>query len=145
MNKVISIEHDREWYNKVKESLEANGLTNVNLLLREPELNRDTEEMFISENGQYQGFSFEKYIKAIDIYPDEFFDMILIDGRARKGCFKASCSKIRKGGIIVWDNTERQRYRMAVKEIHEDFSIIELPGPTPFSKSFTITTLFIRK
>ena len=46
----------------------------------------------------------------INKYPDQQFDVILIDGRERVGCFSNSIDKLKKGGIIVLDDSFRIRY-----------------------------------
>ncbi|MFA4945157.1 MAG: hypothetical protein WC789_10715 [Lentisphaeria bacterium] len=39
------------------------------------------------------------------------YDMIVIDGRMRVPCGFAALSRVRDGGIILLDNSERKRYR----------------------------------
>ena len=67
------------------------------------------------------------------------------DGRARTACFKESTAKLKDNGIIVWDNSERERYREDDSFQIPIFNKIELPGTTPFSKEFTLTTIFKKK
>ena len=50
--------------------------------------------------------------------------------------------KIKYGGIIVWDNSERERYRNNPVFMDNILKRIEKPGPTPLSKDFTLTTFF---
>jgi hypothetical protein len=138
VKEVISFEHDKEWYSKLKDTLNRKCIKNVDIKLIEPEINGIGDQVYTSENELYKGYSFMKYVQEIEIYPDNHFDLILIDGRARNACFIHAKKKIKNEGIIVFDNTERDRYRN--KFISNDF--IDLAGPTPYSKVFTITTIF---
>lgn len=60
--------------------------------------------------GDYLNYSFKKYVKSIDEYPDGYFDLILVDGRARPSCILHSIPKLKSGGLLVVDNAERSYY-----------------------------------
>ena len=49
-------------------------------------------------------------MRTIDQYPDEYFDIILIDGRARPSCFQYSFQKLKIGGLIILDNADIDYY-----------------------------------
>jgi len=76
VKKVISIEHNKEWYNKILPYVSDN----VELYLCEPD--KYYEE--VKHDGLYE--QFETYIT----FPKKFgiFDVIFIDGRARIECAK---------------------------------------------------------
>ena len=42
------------------------------------------------------------------------FSLIVVDGRARQACLSAALPHLADGGIIVFDNTMRRRYRRAI-------------------------------
>jgi predicted O-methyltransferase YrrM len=54
------------------------------------------------------------YHEYILIYPDNYFDFILIDGRNRNDCLRTSINKIKKGKYIILDNSERDTYQKAI-------------------------------
>lgn len=83
----ISIEHDAEWFDKVKAELKARGKTADLRLLPRP------------------------YDSVCKEFPDEFFDLVLVDGRDRAKCVKASMPKVKTSGVIMLDNAERPEYR----------------------------------
>ncbi len=85
VREVISIEHDKEWYNKMKEIVPCN----VELLQCEL---------------VYGG----KYSELIKKYSD--VDIVLIDGRDRVNCAKNAIHSLSEEGIIIWDDTERIEY-----------------------------------
>lgn len=51
------------------------------------------------------------YVSTIDQFIDEYFDVIVIDGRARTHCLKHSVTKLRTGGMLVFDNADRVEYQ----------------------------------
>lgn len=93
---VVTLEHDLEWMLKTQEELTKYGITNVMLILRK------------LDNG---------YVEYIDAYPDEHFDIIMVDGRRRSDCLRHAMPKLKRGGALVLDNSERAEYQKAVNEI----------------------------
>jgi predicted O-methyltransferase YrrM len=79
---LISIEDYEPWHEKVKLTL-AN-ITNVD----------------------YQFKADENYFN-LDHYPEETFDFILIDGSQRGNCAKSAVAKIKSGGYIYLDNSDK--------------------------------------
>jgi hypothetical protein len=92
VKKLWSMEHDGDWYNKVKK--QCKDLENV-YLMQKP-LSGD-------------------YITEITRFPDDFFDCIIVDGRNRVECVKAAVRKTRK--FLILDNALRGRYAPAIQYI----------------------------
>ncbi|MCU0443575.1 MAG: hypothetical protein MUE85_01560 [Microscillaceae bacterium] len=118
VQKLISIEHDIEWYNQIKDQLRAKNFHHVDTQLfvppklasnvvKNPQNPHDYAAYYISE---WRGFSFENYAQAIENYPDNSFDLILIDGRARNACAMHAHTKLKLGGYLLLDNAERPNY-----------------------------------
>jgi len=63
---------------------------------------------------------FSRYVRHIDEVGGEF-DLIVVDGRAREACLLAALEHLAPGGIVVFDNTLRRRYRSAIAAapVHE--------------------------
>lgn len=59
------------------------------------------------------GLDFSDYVHSIDDVEGQF-SLIVIDGRAREACLAHAKSRLEPGGIIVFDNTRRKRYREAI-------------------------------
>lgn len=142
---VISVEHDLNWFKKIRDEVILKKYNNVNLINICPVLDSNSEWYYYSYNANYSNMSFKEYVQEILNYPDNYFDIVFIDGRARTGCFIESIQKLRKGGLIVWDDTDRDRYRENFKISRQSLKKIEVPGPTPFSAFFTATTIFIKE
>ena len=116
LNKLISIEHHAEWYNKVEKLLSKSHLSNVEYLLIPEQLATDSTEdidletRLLKFDGSEVRDEFINYYIKVNDYADEYFDFVLIDGRARVKCGINAMHKLKKGGIFVLDNSERQRY-----------------------------------
>jgi len=108
---VTSIEHDPSWYPVVSKRLEPFDNAQVQLI----EADRDTVGAYVSEKEGWKGRSFQRYASAIDA-EDGAFDLIIIDGRARGACLTHAVTKLAPDGMILFDNSGRQRYREAIKE-----------------------------
>lgn len=89
---VVALEHDREWVEKTRAELDKYGITNVSMVLKQ--LDRG-------------------YVEYIDEFPDEYFDIIMIDGRRRSDCLRRAIRKLRIGGALVLDDSQRQEYQGA--------------------------------
>lgn len=145
----VSVEHDLKWYKKISNILEKNSFQNWQIYLVEPEIRSDKPNPtdlnnYASSDGQYEGQFFQKYVTFIDRFPDEYLDLILIDGRSRPSCFKHAVPKIKPGGYIVWDNTDRLHYQMAMSMAPADFIFRDFPGPSPCVTFFTRTSIWQR-
>ena len=75
-----------------------------------PEKSFENPGDFISEGPAYAGKNFEQYAKSIDSFPDNYFDIVIVDGRARPSCIQQGIPKLKKNGWLIIDNTERKYY-----------------------------------
>jgi hypothetical protein len=147
-DKVISVEHDSSWYEKLSSNIQTKK--NIELVLITPSLQnpevRDPSsgDSYISSADAYNGYSFFKYASYIDKYPDNHFDVILIDGRARPSCLKHAVPKIKKGGYIILDDADREYYLSNTSHFIKEFSKIDFPGPVYGLEPF-YRTLILRK
>jgi predicted O-methyltransferase YrrM len=82
---LVSIEHDYYWYRLVRSWSDREHINNCDL-------------RFIN--------SPQRYVEIINEFPDEYFDFILIDGVLRLRCLLSALSKLKRGGFLIFDNTE---------------------------------------
>jgi hypothetical protein len=150
VQEVVSMEHDEEWYEKLQRRLEDQGIENCTVHYVPPSVTKDADgrdpsdpDDYVSSSDQYSGKSFREYATKIEDYPDHSFDVVVVDGRARPSCFKHAVSKVRGDGLLVFDNTNRDRYGPAMALAPEDFEFRRCPGPAPFLPHFTETSLWI--
>ena len=123
---VISIEHDADWYPIVAER--ATGLGNVDLRLITIDQIPAQDPVYLSQKEGQVGHSFQKYAEAIDA-TNEQFDLVVIDGRVRAACLRHARPHLAEGGLIVFDNSRRNRYDQAIKS--SGMNELAYPGLTP--------------
>jgi len=94
---VISVEHKEEW------------------LLYTSNLVKDKDNAFImfhpANNIGKTDKTDKDYSFVCDLFPDYKFDFILVDGRNRVECFLKSFRILKRGGILMLDNSERDEYK----------------------------------
>lgn len=109
-DEVISIEHHRGFAEVIGPPLTA--LPAVTMRLVEPV--PSGHPRIGSTKLGHQGSDFYDYVHAIDDYAGSF-DVIVIDGRAREACLEVASSRLATGGVIVFDNSHRKRYQLAIR------------------------------
>lgn len=76
---------------------------------------------------------------------DETFDVIAIGGRDRINCAHTAASALTAGGVIVWENTERRRYRPGFDHLYGlGFKRLEFRGLAPVRAIALETSIFYR-
>lgn len=119
---IISIEHDVDWYFKVREMLV--GKKNVTHLLMD-----------------------RPYNSAIQNFPNNYFDLVIVDGRDRNLCVRSAYDKVKKGGILILDNSERYEYQPS-KNLLKQWQHFVFSQPEPDKYGFTYphwkTTIYIK-
>jgi len=120
VHRLVSVEHDAAWHTQVSEVLEKRGVTSCEYLLREPQPappDRPSEhrwDLYTSTDRDFAGFVFDGYVKTIDAFPDGSFDLVVVDGRARSSCVHHGLPKVRPGGMLLLDDSDRPDYADAV-------------------------------
>jgi hypothetical protein len=115
-HKLVSVEHDAVWHRQVSEALERRRLTNCEYLLREPQRaprDRPAEyrwDLYTSTDGDFAGFVFDEYVKTVDAFPEGSFDLVVVDGRARASCVHHGLARVRPGGVLLLDDSDRPEY-----------------------------------
>lgn len=110
---VRSVEHHAGWHERLERRLASEPGAPVELLLVEPD-EGGAAPLYVSDKGGEIGQVFETYARAIE-RTDDFYDLIVIDGRARAACLHHTVSRLAPGGMIVFDNAARARYRKAIE------------------------------
>ncbi len=108
---VYSAGHDPAWGRQAR--LLCSQHKNVTIAVI-PAAPCDAETRHTSERSGWSGLSFDRYVESIRTHPFNF-DLIVIDGRCRAACLAEAQRKLNAGGIIVFDNSNRRRYRTAIQ------------------------------
>lgn len=150
VRQVISIEHDVDWFGRVAQALRQGRATNCELSLIPPEIgdagggeDPANPADYCSSREEYREYRFLKYAASIDSMPDQSFDLVIIDGRARPSCIQHAYRKVKVGGWLLLDNSERQHYQRA-KGILSGWEPNAFFGPGPYGRNFWETTVWRR-
>lgn len=143
---VVSVEHDPQWYEKMK--LILTKTENVDYKLIEPEIRKiesnlidpSDPEAYLSSNSKEH--SFYKYASIIDQFENDYFDVILVDGRARPSCIMHAVKKIKPGGLLILDNSDRDYYLSKTPRYLKNFQKEVYSGAVPLVPVFSETTVY---
>jgi predicted O-methyltransferase YrrM len=148
VKEVICAEHDPVWYNIMNENLQKRQVNNCTLLLCAPEQLKSVPKYSptsnTSEEFKHNTLDFTRYTTSIAKYPNGYFDLILVDGRARPSCINQAISKVKKGGYLILDNSERKAYACAFPLLKK-FKRKDFSGLGPRSAKSWRTTIWVKK
>ena len=89
---LVSVEHNTQWFDDIGNMLRDDPSCNpVDLI-----------------------FHKQPYYGICEQFDNETFDLVLVDGRNRRGCIKNSIRTLKRGGILMLDNAERPYYQKAL-------------------------------
>ena len=144
---LVSVEHDCKWAEDIQRLMESIRYRSWNLFVVQPNGSCPTGKAdpadprsYASFAEAYSGRSFREYASVIDGFPDEYFDIVFVDGRARPSCVMHAIPKIRTGGYLFVDDMERSHYGWVVKEMERlGWRSYYLAGPAPYYRDFKCT------
>lgn len=87
-----SIEHDQNWYTRIKDSLQRANLTNV-----------DYNYAPIDAAGP----ELPPYVEAGADFEPETLDFAVVDGKLREECLTVAMPRLKPGGYLILDNAEK--------------------------------------
>jgi hypothetical protein len=118
--RVECCEHSLEWYTRLKPTLPANVTVHLHPMLS------------------------EEYVEAGANALSEI-DILVIDGRRRVASARRSLARISAGGIVLWDNTDRDYYAPGCDYLAEQgFKRLDFWGMGPINVYEWCTTIFYR-
>lgn len=119
--KVISVEHDEEWYRK----MERLKIGNSELIYKTLEIGGE-------------------YCRA-PLNLSQKFDIIIIDGRDRVNCCKNCLNALSDSGVLVLDDSEREEYAQGIIFLQEQgFKHLSFSGISPGLFYRKATSVFYR-
>lgn len=119
--KVVSCEHDKAWHERMRPLLPANV---------------DYRHFELEEGGAYS--------QEILRHRAEF-DIVVIDGRDRVNCARNCLGALRPGGVVVWDNSDRDIYAAGYEFlVASGFRRLDFWGMGPINNYAWCTSVFYR-
>lgn len=117
---LVSVENRLDWFNRIERILAKEKIRTVELCY-EPLL--------------------EDYVERINYYPEGYFDYVFIDGfrESRAPCVAVGWSKVKLGGMLIFDDSEARAYRAAVRLLDEKSdNRLDFSGPVlnPWNENY---------
>jgi len=151
---VGTVEDHKEWFSTLTQTIQNKGYSNWKGRFISPEPVNDGPTRYHGNPSDYKSgakgletVSYEQYAKSIHDYPIAYFDLILVDGRARPSCIQEAMPHLKPGGLLVVDNTERLYYLASFQSVlaQEYEKLLDTWGPLYYTPDFTITSIFRKK
>lgn len=121
LKKVISIEHNKEWYQLVNKSKPLN----VELIFTKTDSSSDYLEYLFDLKGD--------------------LDIVIVDGLHRIDCLKLAIEKLSERGVIILDDSERSEYKDGIEFVlQKEFKSLEFWGIAPTVLFKKCTTVFYK-
>ena len=129
--KLFSIEHENSWIKEVHEILSPKHLKNW------------IPHYMKSSNPNQQVPEPKDYLSKIETIDNSSIEIALIDGRNRVECIKKSMPKIKPGGCIILDNSDRPEYAPAY-QLLKKWSLKETSCITNASNDVTPAAIWFK-
>ena len=130
--RVVSVDDSAAWLKKVRPLVGSN----VELLHRVSKTGTD-----LSAEGD------SAYAGALTEYPPGSFDIIVVDGKERVACAQTAPSRLRDGGLIIFDNSDKPKFKpgLGLDFLHaHEFGRIDFSGPVAQVGTFNCTSVFAK-
>jgi hypothetical protein len=121
VNSIDAVEHHFEWFKYV----DSKKTANMNL-----------KHVALDNHGNYA--------RAIQLSGKKY-DVVIVDGRTRNQCMVEACASLSSNGVIVLDNSEREKYQEGIAYLKaEGFKQLAFEGMSPVSTDVNVTSLFYK-
>ena len=98
VGRLVSIEHDAAWHERVRRALERDQVTNVDYRLI-------SLDHVVSEPEWPSYSPLPHYVSVLDEFPDGSFDLVVVDGHYRTHCIRHCIPKLKASGYLLVDDT----------------------------------------
>lgn len=121
VKKVTAVEHDKNWFERIRNQMPAHvAIKNIDL-------------------------ESEDYVNAI-LKEDQYFDIVIVDGRKRVACCKSAVQKLSPTGVLILDDAERTQYQPAIEYLlKQGFKQLPFSGIAIGAIHRKVTALFYKE
>lgn len=145
----ISIEHDVAFHRTLSRRLGASATVDYRLRPPEPAVGDNAQDPseplhYRSAAPEYHHCTFRAYASEADRFPDDTFDVVVVDGRARPSCILHGAPKVKAGGLLVLDNADRPYYTARTGHFLQGFKRHAFPGVGPYGPWLWETDIYER-
>lgn len=146
VKELVSIEHDAKWFELVENRVRNKNSLNTKLFLVLPTKSKASHPVRYASvtRGRDKNLDYYDYVSTIDQFIDEYFDVIVIDGRARTYCLKHSVNKLRSGGLLVFDNADRVEYQEQIRNYLSGWETYSYTGHIVGGLAIATTNIYIK-
>ncbi len=143
VGRLTSVEHDASWYARVLAELHESNLGNCTVHLRKPEAVKNAADTCGVYGSTLVEGDFASYVKVIDGFPNESLDLVVVDGRARPACMLHATEKVKPGGYLVLDDSDRARYQDAENKLNS-WPRRDFRGIKPFAVKPSVSSVWLK-
>jgi hypothetical protein len=144
---LVTVEHNEGWFARLQSlvTTQEQAKWKGHFLAGQPGLIPQADPSnplhYASTDPEYKHLQFRDYASLIDTFPEAYFDLVLVDGRARPSCIHHAISRIRTGGLLVVDNSDRSYYFTQLQaQMDQAFTcLFNDVAPSPYAAFFTQT------
>jgi len=141
---LVSIEHDAAWHKVVGDRIRSETCT-LRLVppVPGPPCPNEVPQGYRSSRTDFSQMNFERYCQTIRDYSDESFNVVIVDGRARGSCIHEALPKVKPGGWLVLDDSDRAQYATGIGLLG-GWKRMDFHGPKPGDEGSYQTSVFRR-
>lgn len=140
---VTSVEHHPGWAQRVRDMVAEAGLDNVEVVV--PDVPVGDRPRVASGAPSGAGLDFGPYVDVLAAH-DGPWDLIAVDGRAREACLRVARDHVAPGGLLLFDDAQRERYQDVLEESRSAGWVVERNrGASPCDPLRRETALLFRE
>ncbi len=134
--RVTSVEDNAEWVEKVRSSCPEADIRSIP--------GAATGAIMSDWGGAIDNSRpfYDDYVAAIDEFPDDSVDVVIVDGQCRSECFYRAVPKVRPGGMLILDDSDVRAFA-PLKRSLPGWARVSLAGFKP-TRDLRETTFFHR-
>ncbi|HEY7071129.1 MAG TPA: class I SAM-dependent methyltransferase [Acidimicrobiales bacterium] len=130
---VHTVEHDPDWFRRTLDMLG-------------PDAAGADVRLVPTAGDRFDAPPGDAYVEApTTAGGDRCYDVVVIDGMARRACAAAVGQVLAPGGVVVLDDTQRSAYQPAREALRAaGLTELAVSGPKPTTTATTTTSFFVR-